>query len=62
MRFRAYAKLAGFSKALQDTPETNLPNDSTEAEALTELDDTIQNKRKAILHNDKAIVSFILTF
>ena len=42
MRFRAYAKLAGFSKTLQETPEADLPNNSAEAEALTGSDNAVQ--------------------
>ena len=62
MRFRAYAKLVGFSKTLQETPEADLPNDSAEAEALTGSDDTVQKQKKAVLYNDKAIASFTLAF
>ena len=62
IRFKAYAKLAGFSKALVDTPEADLPGDNMEAEALTGSDDATVKKRSAVLRNDKAISSFTLAF
>ena len=62
MRFKAYAKLSGFSQALVDHPETDLPNDNNEAEALTGTDGATLKKKKAVLHNDKAIASFTLAF
>ena len=60
MRFKAYAKLSGFSQALVDHPETDLLNDNDEAEALTGTDSATLKKKKAVLRNDKAIASFTL--
>ena len=62
MRFKAYAKLSGFSQALIDTRETDLPNNNEEAGALTGTDEDTLKKKKAILRNDKAIASFTLAF
>ena len=62
MRFKAYAKMTGFHKALEITPEVDLP--STEAEALTLTGSTDDEKKQlaAVKRNDTAISSLTLAF
>ena len=43
IRFRACSKVVGFTKALETTPESGLPANQTEADALTCSDDATKN-------------------
>jgi len=62
LRFKAYSKLGGFTKAISTVSETDLPADQAEADALTGTDAATQNKIKAVTRNDIAIASLTLAF
>ena len=62
MRFKAHSKLSGFSQALTETPEQDLPNNSVEADALTGTEDSTKKSKNAVLRNDKALASLTLAF
>jgi len=62
IRFRAYAKVAGFIKALETTPENDLPGNQIEADALTGNDDDTKKKLAAVKRNDAAMANLTLAF
>ena len=62
IRFRAYARLAGFTKAIDMQPDPDLPATQTEVDALTGDSDEIKRKRKAANANDLAMASLTLAF
>ena len=58
--FRACAKIAGFSKAIETNPETDMPNSQSDVDGLA--GDTAENKKKlaAVGRNDAAMASSTL--
>ena len=62
IRFRAYAKVAKFTKALGTTPEPDLPTSQAEADALTGNSTETKNKLAAVDRNDDAMANLTLAF
>jgi len=62
IRFRAYAKIAGFIKAIGNTPEPDLPTNQEEVDLLVGNDNATKVKLAAIHRNDMAIASLTLAF
>jgi len=62
MRFKAYTKIGGSSKAIRTSLETDLPSSQAKADALTSVDTNYINKMKAVARNGTAIISFMLAF
>jgi len=62
IRFRAYAKVAKFTKALGTEPEPDLPASQAEAEALTGSSEETKKKLAAVDRNDDAMANLTLAF
>ena len=62
VRFRAYKKLSGFIKALEEILEPDLSNSQAEADALMGSNNASKKKIAAAKRNDSAIASLILAF
>ena len=62
IRFRACAKVAGFTKALGAEPEEDLPESQIAAEALTGTDAETKKKQAAVTRNDATMANFTLAF
>ena len=62
VRFRAYAKLGGFLKAISESPEPDLPNNQNEADNPTGTDEEIKKMKAAVDRNDSAMASLTLAF
>ena len=61
-RFRAHAKIAGFSTAIGIDPETDAPSSQNDVDGLA--GDTTENKKKLVTvgRNDEAMASLTLAF
>jgi len=62
IRFRAYAKISGFTKAIETDPEPDLPGSQREVDALSGNGDETKKKRAAADRNDTAMASLTLAF
>ena len=62
VRFKAHGKMTRFVKALEETPETDLPSNHNEVENLIGTDDDAKKKKKAADRNDSAMASLTLAF
>ena len=62
VRFRAYAKLSRFLKAIGENPEPDLPNNQNEADNLTGNNNETKKKKAAVDCNNLAIASLTLAF
>jgi len=62
IRFKAYAKVAGFSTAITTDPEVDLPANQVEANSLTGSDANTKKKQAAVSRNDAAMANLTLAF
>ena len=62
IRFRAYAKIAGFSKAIRSNPETDMPGSQSNADGLAGVTAAEKKKLAAVSRNNAAMASLTLSF
>lgn len=62
IRFKAYAKVAGFSAAISTDPEVDLPANQAEVNSLTGSDEDTKRKLAAVSRNDTAMANLTLAF
>ena len=60
MRFRAYTKISGFTKAIGTSPETDMQNDQNEVDGLAGTSTSDKKKIAAVRRNDDAMAIITL--
>jgi hypothetical protein len=61
-RFKAYAKVQKFDKALGETEEPDLPDSAEDSDALDRTDRANVLPLLAVAHNDRALASLAVAF